>query len=82
MFKRICLHIKTQANCYNLKSNSFCPDPAFFSRLASTASDSNGCFYYNSTSTIIEEVTLSNSQRNQIVIQNQPVKRVSVVMFV
>lgn len=68
------------SNCYYLKSNSYCPDPTFFARLGTTYLNSQGCFYYNSTNTIIDEVSLSTRQVTEIVNQQLSVTLASVIM--
>lgn len=61
------LLIKTVSiDCYNSKSNSYCPDSTFFARMGTSFLNSAGCFYYNSTNTILEEVSLTNSQITKI----------------
>lgn len=85
MLLRLGLHRRTpvptqspSADCFNSRSNSFCPDPTFFSRLGTTYLNAQGCFYYNSTSAVAEEVALSAAQVRQIVVQQRSVSRVKV----
>ena len=52
--------------CFNAQSNSYCPDPTFFARLGTGFLNAQGCFYYNSSSDILNEVTLTTSQVNTI----------------
>lgn len=68
------------SNCYYLKSNSYCPDPTFFARLGTTYLNSQGCFYYNSTDTIVDEVSLGTRQVTEIVNKQLTVTLASVMM--
>jgi hypothetical protein len=66
------------SSCYNLKSKSYCPDTTFFSRLGSTNLNSQGCFYFNSTDTVIDEISLATRQVTQIVNKRLTVSLASV----
>jgi hypothetical protein len=67
-------------DCSNKKSKSYCPDPTFFSRIGSTYLTPNGCYYYNSTSTIVEEVAISTSQVIKLTNNNPDFTPISVFL--
>ena len=55
------------AECYYRFSNSYCPDETFFSRVGGEFLNSAGCFYFNSTDTVVEEAAITDSQTTETI---------------
>lgn len=65
------------SECSNRKSQSYCPDPTFFQR-SGQFKTSTGCYYYNSTNAIVEEVNLTSNVVNLLMNKLPSFKRITV----
>lgn len=64
--------------CYNRFSNTYCPDQTFFQRVGGEFLNPQGCFYFNSTEEVVDQVSITAAQTTQAIAAQQTVTQVAV----